>query len=57
MTPGQQADSGPPPPHGPAAACARIADSPHFQGFIFAVIVANAVTLGLGTYDWNSGVD
>ena len=34
-----------------ASICRRIADSPRFQGFIFAVIVANAVTLGLGTYD------
>jgi voltage-gated sodium channel len=35
-----------------AAACRRIADSPRFQNFIFVVIVANAVTLGLGTYDF-----
>jgi voltage-gated sodium channel len=34
-----------------APICRRIADSPRFQGFIFAVIVANAITLGLGTYD------
>ena len=33
------------------AACKRIAGSPRFQGFIMAVILANAVTLGLGTYD------
>jgi voltage-gated sodium channel len=33
-----------------AATCARIADSGRFQGFIFAVIVANAVALGLETY-------
>jgi voltage-gated sodium channel len=39
------------------AACKRIADSSRFQGFIFAVIVANAITLGLGTYEWSSGVD
>jgi voltage-gated sodium channel len=39
------------------AACRRIADSSRFQGFIFGVIVANAVTLGLGTYEWGSGVD
>ena len=39
------------------AACKRIADSPRFQNFIFIVIVANAVTLGLGTYDWSSTVD
>jgi voltage-gated sodium channel len=31
--------------------CRRIADSARFQNFIFAVIVANAITLGLGTYD------
>jgi voltage-gated sodium channel len=35
--------------------CRRIADSPRFQAFIFAVIVANAVTLGLGTYDVGGG--
>jgi voltage-gated sodium channel len=34
-----------------ATICARIADSSRFQGFIFAVIVANAVALGLETYD------
>ena len=34
-----------------ARACARIAESGRFQGFIFAVIVANAVVLGLDTYD------
>jgi voltage-gated sodium channel len=33
-----------------AATCARIADSGRFQGFIFAVIVANAIVLGLETY-------
>jgi voltage-gated sodium channel len=31
--------------------CARIADSARFQGFIVAVIVANAIVLGLQTYD------
>ena len=31
--------------------CRRIADSTRFQGFIFAVIVVNAIALGLGTYD------
>ena len=36
------------------ARCARIADSTRFQGFIFAVIVVNAVALGLQTYD---GID
>jgi hypothetical protein len=35
----------------PAPACARIADSPRFQAFIFGVIVANAIVLGLETYD------
>jgi voltage-gated sodium channel len=34
-----------------AAACKRIADSKQFQLFILAVIVANAVALGLETYD------
>jgi voltage-gated sodium channel len=42
---------------GLVGACKRIADSTRFQNFIFVVIVANAVTLGLGTYDWSSGVD
>ena len=32
-------------------ACARIADSSRFQAFIFGVIVANAIVLGLETYD------
>ena len=36
------------------ARCARIANSTRFQGFIFAVIVANAIALGLQTYD---GID
>jgi voltage-gated sodium channel len=31
--------------------CARIVDSSRFQAFIFGVIIANAVVLGLGTYD------
>jgi voltage-gated sodium channel len=31
--------------------CGRIADSTRFQGFIFAVIVLNAIALGLQTYD------
>ena len=31
-------------------ACARIADSARFQGFIFGVIVANAIVLGPETY-------
>ena len=38
-----------------AQLCRRIADSPRFQAFIFGVIVANAVTLGLGTYDLGAG--
>jgi len=33
------------------ATCKRIADSGRFQGLIMLVILANAVTLGLGTYD------
>jgi voltage-gated sodium channel len=41
-----------------ARSCARIADSSRFQAFIMGVIVANAVTLGLGTYDdFSPGVD
>jgi voltage-gated sodium channel len=43
--------------HGLAPACARLAASSGFQGFIYVVIVANAVTLGLGTYEWSSGID
>jgi voltage-gated sodium channel len=43
--------------HGLPGVCARIADSPRFQAFISVVILANAVTLGLGTYDWSSSVD
>jgi voltage-gated sodium channel len=40
-----------------ARTCKRIADSPRFQAFIMGVILANAVTLGLGTYeDFSSGV-
>jgi voltage-gated sodium channel len=31
--------------------CKRIADNPRFQGFILLVILANAITLGLQTYD------
>jgi voltage-gated sodium channel len=49
-----------PPPratHGLPGVCARIADSRRFQAFISGVIIANAVTLGLGTYDWSSTVD
>jgi voltage-gated sodium channel len=40
-----------------AETCRRIADSQRFQTFIFGVIVLNAITLGLGTYDFSSGVD
>src|SRR5688572_975415 len=39
-------------PSGPVSrTCWRIAESARFQGFIMAVIVANAITLGLQTYD------
>jgi voltage-gated sodium channel len=34
--------------------CAQIARSTRFQGFIFGVIVVNAIVLGLQTYD---GID
>ena len=41
-----------------AATCKRIADSTRFQSFILGVIVLNAVTLGIQTYDlsdaWSS---
>lgn len=40
-----------------ARGCRLIADSKRFQAFIMGVIVANAVTLGLGTYEFSSGVD
>jgi voltage-gated sodium channel len=40
-----------------ARVCSRIANSTRFQNFIYGVIVANAVTLGLGTYDWGPTVD
>jgi voltage-gated sodium channel len=40
-----------------ARRCARIADSPRFQWFIFGVIVANAITLGLGTYEFGGTAD
>jgi voltage-gated sodium channel len=33
-----------------AARCSRIAESSRFQGFIYAVIIGNAVVLGLSTY-------
>jgi voltage-gated sodium channel len=57
MAGGRQPRAENPTHHGLAAVCARIADSSRFQNFISVVIVANAVTLGLGTYDWDSGVD
>jgi voltage-gated sodium channel len=40
-----------------ATLCRRIADSSRFQNFIFVVIVANAITLGLGTYEQPRDVD
>lgn len=39
-----------------SAGCRQIAESRVFQGFILAVIVANAVTLGIQTYDISSGL-
>ena len=36
---------------GLSATCARIAGSWTFQGFIYTVIIANAVVIGLGTYE------
>jgi voltage-gated sodium channel len=41
-------------PPGVAETCARVADSPRFQRIIVLVIVANAIVIGLGTYD---GID
>lgn len=40
-----------------AERCRRTADSGRFQGFIMGVILANAVTLGLGTYDFGNDVN
>ena len=37
--------------------CRRIADSGVFQGFILVVIVLNAITLGIQTYDVSSGLE
>jgi voltage-gated sodium channel len=37
--------------------CRRVADSGLFQGFILGVIVLNAITLGIETYDLSSGLD
>ena len=39
-----------------SAGCRQIAESRVFQGFILAVIVANAVTLGIQTYDISPGL-
>ena len=41
----------------PAAACRRIAGSGPLHVLIFAVIVANAITLGLGTYALGRAAD
>ena len=43
--------------HAVAATCKRVADSSRFQNFILAVILANAVTLGLGTYDLGDDIE
>ena len=40
-----------------SSACRRIADSGVFQGVILAVIVANAITLGVQTYDLSPRAD
>ena len=40
-----------------AELCRRVAESRRFQNFIYIVIVLNAVTLGLGTYDWSDAVN
>jgi voltage-gated sodium channel len=40
-----------------AERCRRIADSQRFQAFIFGVIVLNAITLGLETYDFSNRVE
>jgi voltage-gated sodium channel len=37
--------------------CRRIADSGVFQGFILVVILLNAITLGIQTYDISSGLE
>ncbi len=37
--------------------CRRVADSGLFQGFILGVILLNAVTLGIQTYDISSGLE
>lgn len=40
-----------------ATTCRTIADSQRFQTFIFVVIVANAITLGVGTYNFSPSVN
>jgi voltage-gated sodium channel len=40
-----------------ASRCKRVADSSLFQNFILGVIVLNAVTLGVQTYDLKQGVE
>jgi len=40
-----------------ASRCKRIADSTVFQGFILGVIVLNAVTLGIQTYDLSDSLE
>jgi voltage-gated sodium channel len=40
-----------------AERCRRIADSQRFQAFIFGVIVLNAITLGLETYEFSNRVE
>ena len=40
-----------------AERCKRIADSGVFQGFILGVIVLNAITLGIQTYDLSESLE
>ena len=40
-----------------ASTCKRIADSGLFQGFILGVILLNAVTLGIQTYDLSESLE
>jgi len=40
-----------------AQRCRRVADAGVFQGFILVVIVLNAITLGIQTYDISEGLD
>ena len=44
-------------PRDMVSTCRKIADSGRFQASIFVLIVANAITLGLGTYDFSASVD